>query len=125
MKPGYKTTEFWLSIAVILIASAMGILAIIYGKELGEKAMSGVSMLVIYLKAHGYNLGRIKEKIEEAINRRSQPDPSPTPSPDPTPSPTPSPNPTVVVDNNEEDKSSVAVTTKIMPKTTTVTTTIK
>jgi hypothetical protein len=92
MKPGYRTTEFWISVAVILISSAAGILAVVYGKTVYEKAAACVPLVIAYLKAHGYNAGRVKQKVEEIIKSQfggSAPDPQPVPAPTPVPTPTP------------------------------------
>ena len=141
MKPGYKTTEFWVSLAVILLSTGAGILCVVYGKNAIEKAEALVPLVIAYLKAHGYNMGRVKQKIENIIKEQigvgSSPVPTPPPVPTPLPPvpPTPLPTPTpdtsgttaVTPDTSDDDsqKHSVSITTKITKNSTAITTTIK
>lgn len=135
MKPGYSTTEFWITIIVILIACVIGILAAVFGKNIEEKIASLVALIIVYLKAHGYDAGRVKQKVEEIIHGYITQTPPTNPTPEPvivpvTPVIPPSPSQPVDItpvskDSGDSDDRSVVIATKVMKNSTAITTTIK
>ena len=61
MKPGYKTTEFWLS-----VTASVGALVIASGAlSEGSALASIVGLIVSGLAALGYNAGRVAQKQGE------------------------------------------------------------
>ena len=53
-KPGYKTTEFWMSLAALVVTTLISSGAIPHDGAL-EKIIGGVSVVLLAL---GYNVGR-------------------------------------------------------------------
>ena len=63
VKPGFKTTEFWLSLLVILLGAfaASGVLVE------GHWALKGAGLLLSALGAMGYGASRAKTKLGAAM----------------------------------------------------------
>lgn len=94
MTPGIKTTEFWITVLVVLASAAVGIVAVICGHSLIDKGITAFSMLVAYLKARGYTLGRVRQKLESVLLPTAPPA-APTPLPPASPA-SPAPTPVTV-----------------------------
>ena len=68
-KPGWKTKEFWISLAVILVSAALAVAeAKIPG--LPEGVSKGASIIVAVCTAMGYTAVRLKVKREDETRRR-------------------------------------------------------
>src|SRR4051812_21020345 len=93
MKPGLKTTEFWVTAFVVLAGSAAAIYAFKYAESLHAHFAGMLSISLAFAKAHGYNAGRVQEKIQFWLNssKTSEPTPAPAPSPPTTPAPASAP----------------------------------
>ena len=68
MKSGFKTSEFWITAIVMLLGIGVGAIAVIYGKNIWQWIIGGTGVVVAFLKAHWYDIGRIKQKIQEFFN---------------------------------------------------------
>ena len=64
MKPGIKTTEFWLALSVALPALVEGLVALQEGKDLRAAALVGVSALVS--SVYAFVRLRVKELSHES-----------------------------------------------------------
>lgn len=58
MKPGVKTTEFWLAVSIVLPAVVEGVSALVEGKDSRAAFLLGVSALVSSV----YTFARMKAK---------------------------------------------------------------
>lgn len=63
VKPGYKTSEFWLTLLVVLLGALMASGA--FGDE--HIAMNAAGMAMATLKALGYDAARARTKSSESI----------------------------------------------------------
>lgn len=101
MKPGYLTTEFWLTVALVLTGIiALGFAIHSSKPEIGQYVLGGSAFFGGLAKAAWYNRGRVAEKVAEIrgmIGHHDEPaPPAPAPPPAPTP-PAPSPEPSLEV----------------------------
>ncbi len=65
MKPGYKTTEFYLTLLVMLLGTLMA-----SGLIGPEHWIAGVvGMALAALKAMGYTSGRSKQKVADSLGK--------------------------------------------------------
>jgi hypothetical protein len=69
MKSGIQTSEFWLTISVVLAAIVIAVLMIIHLPNLYGGASAVVAVAMAFYKAHRYELGRIALKL--ASNHQS------------------------------------------------------
>lgn len=74
MKPGYKTSEFWLTLAVVVLGALMA--SGLFGPE--HWVASAIGMALAALKAMGYTASRAKVKFGESLGKSESP-PSPAP----------------------------------------------
>lgn len=131
MKPGYKTSEFWISLFIIVVLIGLGVYAILRNPQISSFMYSGGLMLIAWFKAHSYEVNRVRQKMveEHVMERLGKTFPwlkdhfpdlcgSSTPPPPPTPAPTPTPSPTDTCEDNCEKGHSVTTTIKVTPKTT-------
>lgn len=61
-KPGYKTTEFWLTVAANLIGATLASGLVVEGSQLAQ----GLGLATVVLSNLGYTYTRAKVKTEEA-----------------------------------------------------------
>lgn len=64
-KPGYKTSEFWLTLAVVLLGALMA------SGALGEEStiMKAAGMAMATLKALGYTAARARVKFGDSLGK--------------------------------------------------------
>jgi len=65
MKPGVKTSEFWVSITLIALLFGSGIFLTLYFHEIKTICLSGLLITLAWLKAHFYEAHRVLLKVEE------------------------------------------------------------
>ena len=71
-KPGYKTSEFWLTLVVVLLGTLMA--SGVFGDE--SVIMKAAGMAMATLKALGYTAARAKTKLASSMERASLGKPS-------------------------------------------------
>lgn len=88
---GIKTTEFWLTVFIILAGMTAAALAFVYGETAYAHVAGIIGIVTAYLKAHSYNTGRVKEKLEKIVADKVLGPCTPTPATTPPPAPPTSP----------------------------------
>ncbi len=67
MKPGWKTSEFWITLVVMLLGAFMASGAVVDG----HWSLQLVGLAVAGLKASGYTSGRAKVKVADSLGKPS------------------------------------------------------
>jgi hypothetical protein len=80
MKPGYKTTEFWITLGLGLAAIVIAILSLIFTHGLWGQVCGTVSMIFAFVKAHLYEINRAKLKLQSMVSLGADPTPQTTES---------------------------------------------
>ena len=96
-KSGLKTSEFWITLAAILMGAGTIVMVVLVGKTWWSHLLGGVIGLGAIYKAKVYTMARVELKriiAQYFGNNTPPPDPLPTPLP-PVVSPPPSPTPTL------------------------------
>lgn len=110
VKPGIKTTEFWLTLAVVIIGGGVAFLAITYGSTVSHQIAAMIGVIVAFVKAHMYGLKRFELKAEEIYQKLHSACPPPvvvTPVPAPTPLPERPDSPTISLPIPENGSDSI------------------
>lgn len=58
MKPGYKTTEFWITLLVILTSIGLAYVALRWGHTIWGESSSVVFTVIGFMKARAYGISR-------------------------------------------------------------------
>ena len=90
--------------AIVVIAALVFAVFCLLGQSPLEKVTGAAGVGFAYLSAHGYQLGRVKQKVQEILGNTPPPPPAPPPSPpDPPKPPPPPPVPPVSITINEAE----------------------
>jgi hypothetical protein len=93
MKRGISTTEFWVTVLVLVFCGVGAVYAFRNGTTYGQVA-GVVALLLGLYKAHQYAINRVRLKLQELWKRFDEEQGCPQPAPTPAPAPTPVPVPT-------------------------------
>ena len=85
MKPGWKSTEFWVTIAFVIVGSGIAFFVVtMQGASLFHHIAGSIALITAFIKAHEYTMKRLEVKLQEIYkDLNGQPNPSPTPTPTP------------------------------------------
>lgn len=95
LQPGWKTSEFWLTASLIVIAAVIALVAMFHGAGFFEKAVATVPIVLAFLKTHSYAVGRVKQKLAALLAAECSPTPPAIP-PTPIPAALEPPKPVIV-----------------------------